>query len=162
MADLYLLSPNAYHYDAASSYTSSVDGKYNKEIYQRMIAHEVVHMLEEHLSPKGAMEIRPVWWGEGLAVYISEQYKFDSDFISLSEKIIKDGLINPPKFEFFNNISGSDAYIWGWILIDIIIKKCGKKDVFDFIKNNSYTDKNIWGHFNIENKDIINHLKIVE
>lgn len=67
--DLVILAPSAYSKDSIY--------KYSPKKYKRLIFHEVVHMFEEHLSPN--IETSPRWWGEGLAIYLSEQWKYEDD-----------------------------------------------------------------------------------
>lgn len=43
-----------------------------------MATHELVHVIQEYLSP--GIEDSPLWWDEGLAVYLSDQWQFESQF----------------------------------------------------------------------------------
>ncbi len=67
--DLVLLAPSAYSTDSIY--------KYSVEEYKRLIFHEVIHIFEEYLSPN--IELTPRWWSEGLATYLSEQWKYEDD-----------------------------------------------------------------------------------
>ncbi len=64
--DLLLLAPSAYSTDSIY--------KYSAEEYKKLIFHEMTHMFEEYLSPN--IELSPRWWSEGLATYLSEQWKY--------------------------------------------------------------------------------------
>jgi hypothetical protein len=76
--DIYLLSPAAYTTDAAPNWRGP-DGQADLGMFRRLVAHETVHLVEEALSPREAMEVRPGWWSEGLAVRISNQHRLDAD-----------------------------------------------------------------------------------
>lgn len=120
--DLYLLSPNAYKRDADHVYLKP-GGIYNKAMYGRFIVHEMVHMAEEYISPRGAMDARPRWWSEGLAVYLSGQYR-ESGIQDLMKKALAGNHI--PSID---ELSGPNAYIWGWTVIKYIETRFGKSKI---------------------------------
>ena len=126
MADLYLLSPNAYPKDAESVYLGP-NGVYDKGLYRRTVVHEAVHMAEEYLSPKGAMETRPQWWKEGLAVYVSGQYKKDRDI----KELIKSSLDKIPDIR---GVKGANSYVWGWSIIRYIETRFGKNKILNILE----------------------------
>ena len=131
LIDLYILSPNAYNADSNYDYAP---GYYDKDEYKRLIKHEFIHMFEEYLSPKGSMEVRPLWWGEGLAVYLSEQYKEEGIFMKYLDEEVKREI---PTFE---EIVGRKAYIFGWTIIKFLEEKYGKKLLMRIIKENNSED----------------------
>ena len=134
LEDLYLLSPNAYPTDADKFYLNK-NGSYDKDIYNRIVVHEAVHMIEEFISPKDSMEVRPSWWSEGLAVLVSEQYKLDSDIVKRLEKDLISGQI--PKIK---DLDGANAYIWGWSVIRFIIENLGTDKITYIMKETCDAD----------------------
>ena len=68
--DIVFLSPSAYAAESAYDYVP--------DDYRRMVHHELVHVVQEHLSPN--IEVSPLWWDEGLAVYLSDQWQHASPF----------------------------------------------------------------------------------
>ncbi len=78
--DLVILSPSTYKRDSIY--------EYHPDEYRRLLFHEVTHAVEEYLSPN--IEAQQRWWSEGLAVYLSEQCKYEDEFI---EPVLK-GLKN--------------------------------------------------------------------
>ena len=118
--DLYLISPNAWPADVHPDYLTA-DGVCDKKVYRQFIEHELIHMIEEYSSPKGAMEIRPRWWSEGLAVYATGQYKD-----RLTRKCLKEDLA-AGRFPAITELKGRDAYVWGWSLVRCIEKLLGRQ-----------------------------------
>ncbi|MDP2865901.1 MAG: hypothetical protein Q8O90_06635 [Elusimicrobiota bacterium] len=118
--DFYLIAPNAWPTDVHPDYLGP-DGACDKKVYRQFIEHEIVHMIEEYSSPKNAMEIRPQWWGDGIAVYATGQY---GDRIN-REEIKKDLAVN--KLPHITGMKGRDAYVWGWSLVRYIEKRFGRK-----------------------------------
>jgi hypothetical protein len=68
--DMVVLSPSAYE-----SYPVF---KYVSDDFGRLLIHELIHIVEEYLSPD--IEVIPRWWSEGLAVYLSGQWRYEDDF----------------------------------------------------------------------------------
>lgn len=118
--DLYIISPKAWATDVHPDYLAS-NGGYDKKVYRQFIEHETIHMIEEYSSPKNAMEIRPQWWCEGLAVYTTGQYR---DRIN-REETKKDLAID--KLPHITGMKGRDAYVWGWSLVRYIEKRFGRE-----------------------------------
>lgn len=107
--DLVLLSPSAY-----AKHSTYV---YRRGEYRRLVAHETVHIYEEHLSPD--IEKSPLWWGEGLAVYLSGQWRHDDQFRFRQPVVqgVTDGAM--PRLErVFQD--RALAYDWGWTLVMFI------------------------------------------
>lgn len=117
--DLYLISPNAWPADVHPDYLGK-DGKCDKKVYRQFIEHEIVHMMEEYCSPRGAMEIRPQWWSEGLAVYATGQWKD-----RLTRRMLKEDLV-ADRLPAIAKMKGRDAYVWGWSLVRFIEKRLGR------------------------------------
>jgi len=104
--DLVFLAPSAYEED--STY------KYDPAEFGRLVFHETTHLFEELLSPN--IELVPCWWSEGMAVYLSEQWKY-FDQLNFRKPVLK-GLIEAriPDFEEVNRRVDL-SYDWGWTMV---------------------------------------------
>jgi len=131
--DLYILSPNAYSNDAPMYYDKDLNS-YNIHDYGRTIKHEVVHMIEEMLSPFQALETRPSWFGEGLAVYLSKQYREEDEWM---ESLIEERELGIPMIK---ELRGKKAYIFGWTLVKYIEEKIGAKGLKRIIEKSKGDD----------------------
>lgn len=119
--DLVFLSPSAYKYHSAY--------KYNPDEYKRLVFHELTHVFEEYLTPD--METSPRWWSEGLAVYLSGQWKYENDVREPVLKGIKEKLI-PDIGEIQVNIELS--YDWGWTMVMFIENTYGKEMILKIVR----------------------------
>ncbi|MCK5071810.1 MAG: hypothetical protein KAQ98_00175 [Bacteriovoracaceae bacterium] len=146
LVDLYLLSPLAYKTDADEFYINK-DGSYNEQIYKRLVIHESVHMIEELISPKDSMEVRPLWWSEGLAVLISEQYRLDSDIIEYMRKDLFNKQL--PRIQMLEGVS---SYTWGWSLVKFCIDNFGIDKIIKIMKETC--DKDIIQYLNITESEL--------
>ncbi len=130
--DLVILSPSAYKKDSIYEYCP--------DEYGRLLFHELTHIFEEFLSPE--IEVQQRWWGEGLAIYLSEQWKYEDEFRELVLKGLKNKQI--PKFkEIQEDVRLS--YQWGWTIVKYIeelytpgmivriVKECEDGDVFNIL-----------------------------
>ncbi len=119
--DLVLLAPFAYATDSIYEYSA-------KE-YQRLVFHETTHIFEEHLSPN--IEALPRWWSEGLAAYLSKQWKYEDDF----RKPVLKGL--GKKIPGFKKIQNDVklAYQWGWTIVKYIEHNYGQKMICTIVRN---------------------------
>jgi hypothetical protein len=141
--DLVLLSPSAYA--AHSVY------KYVPDEFRRLLARELVHMMEEFLSPD--IETSPRWWGEGLAVYLSGQWLNEDDFRTPAFDGVARGEI--PTFQQIAT-ERKLAYAWGWTVVRFIesvygkgmirriVKECADGDVFAIIGEDVATMEKRW------------------
>ncbi len=111
--DLVVLSPSAY--ETHSAY------RYDRNEYDRLLHHEVAHMFEEHLAPD--IEAIPRWWSEGLAVYLSEQWKHEDDFRLPILRAIREGTI-PRIREILMSVRLS--YAWGWTMLAYVDRAYGR------------------------------------
>ena len=112
---IYLLCPE--NYSAESSHT------YSNEEYKRLIEHEVIHFFYKALVGSN----RPLWLGEGLSVYLSEQYK---------EKT------KPKEFEHFlkfYNQRDKNIYTESGHAIKLLIDRFGEEKLISFVKS-------LWKH----------------
>lgn len=127
-ADLYLLSPLAYPRDA-DGVVFLPDGTHDPDEYRRLLTHELVHMVEEAVSPRSAMEERPLWWAEGLAVEISGQHEEPEFRRRLGEALRRGPLPEPEE------LTGALAYVLGWTLVRFIEHCRGRAILRDVVLN---------------------------
>ncbi|EIT86050.1 hypothetical protein A374_07011 [Fictibacillus macauensis ZFHKF-1] len=102
--ELVLLSPDAY--PSHSIYT------YEKTEYERLLCHELTHVYHEHFTSN--LEMTPRWLEEGLAIYLSNQWRTDVEFRDPVQRAIQTREL-PSLEEVENSILLS--YIWGWTLV---------------------------------------------
>lgn len=119
--DMVVVSPSAYG--------SATIFQYHPDEFGRLLVHELVHMVEEYLSPN--IEASPRWWGEGLAVYFSEQWLYDDEF----RKPVMDGIAQKviptlPQIEAEVKL----AYEWGWTVVWFLEKKFGQGMILKIIR----------------------------
>jgi len=119
--DIVILSPYAYENDSIY--------KFKPDEYARLMIHELVHVFEEALTPD--IETSPLWWSEGLAVYISKQHLFDSDLLIPINNAIKNGDIPTLKEVTCND---NLCYLWGWSVVAFIENNFGKETIIKIVK----------------------------
>ncbi len=123
--DLVLLSPAAWEKGIH---------EYTPGNFRRLIAHEVAHILEEHLSPN--IESVPRWWSEGLAVYTSGQWQ-ERDTIRKVLLLLKTNAV-PPISRMQDGSITSDGvklcYTWGWALVMYVDQVLGKDMVLRVVR----------------------------
>ena len=119
--DMVVLSPSAY--EAHSIF------KYNPDEFRRLLIHELVHMVEEFLSPD--IETIPRWWSEGLAVYLSGQWIYEDEF----RKAAIDG-VSQKDVPGFRQIEEERqlAYDWGWTIVRFVESEYGSDMVLRIVK----------------------------
>jgi hypothetical protein len=119
--DLVALSPSAYHNHSTFEYVPDQFG--------RLLVHELVHMVEEHLSPN--IEASPRWWGEGLAVYLSQQWLHGADFRTPA----LDGIAQR-HIPGFSQVETDTrlAYEWGWTMVRFIEKTYGRDMIVQMVR----------------------------
>ena len=130
--DIVLLSPSAY--------AGQSDYEYEPGDFDRMVYHELVHVFEEHLSPD--IEASQLWWSEGLAVYLSDQWRHASQF-GFREPVLQ--AIREGKAPAFADILQdlSLAYAFGWTLIRFIEQTRGKAAIVRAVRQ--VDDGNVLG-----------------
>ena len=104
---------NRKNLDKESSHT------YNKERYLATVNHELSHLFFSVVSKNGYC---PTWLKEGVSIYTSGQNKWKT---------------KPEKFSTFLSFdkkSGSGVYSESGFVVDILIKKFGKKKLLNLIK----------------------------
>jgi len=117
------LSPSAYGQHSTYSYDAAE--------YRRLVVHELVHVFEEHLSPD--IEAAPRWWSEGMAAFLSGQWRHTDQF--LFRQPVLDGI----RLGHVPCISEIQAdvqlcYAWGWTIVMFIDKACGKDTIVRIVK----------------------------
>jgi hypothetical protein len=113
--NLVLLSPRAY-----------VPGtnRYSPEGYERLIGHELTHIVEELLSPN--IEAMPRWWSEGLAMHLSGDWLEEAAHV---REGVEAGRI--PALAEMEDGAVADAsvrlcYQWGWSVVRYIESARGR------------------------------------
>jgi hypothetical protein len=119
--DLVLLAPCAYLTDSIY--------KYSAEEYKRLIFHEMTHMFEEYLTPD--MGTTPRWWSEGLATYLSEQWKYEEE-----SRIPVISGCKSKRIPDFNEIEKDVtlSYQWGWTIVMFIEHTYGKEMILKIVR----------------------------
>ena len=121
--DIIFLSPSAYETQSAYDYVP--------EDFLRMVHHELVHVVQEHLSP--GIEESPFWWDEGLAVYLSNQWQHASQF-----RFREPGLdsIREGKAPSLSDIQANPSlgYEFGWTLVRFIEQLKGTAAIVSVVK----------------------------
>jgi hypothetical protein len=115
-SELYLLSPTAYGVDALPSFLGH-NGQYDQPMFHRLIVHECIHMVEEQVRPRGAMEVVPAYWSEGLAIFFSGQH-VEQDLLERMKADLDGGGVPP-----LSGLSGAATYVWGWTLVKFLIDR---------------------------------------
>lgn len=121
--DLVFLSPCAY--EEHSTYY------YYPDEYRRLVFHELIHVLEEYLSPN--IEVVPNWWSEGLAVYLSGQWKYFDQFrfrLAVLQGLCQNCI--PRLEEIRKDIKLS--YDWGWTVVMYLEKVFGREMIQRIIR----------------------------
>jgi hypothetical protein len=156
--DLVALSPSAYEHDSVFEYRS--------DEYRRLLFHEMTHMFEEYLAPAAAMETMPRWWSEGIAAYLSGQWKYEDQYKFRQPVLqgIKDKVI--PDIEEIE-ASVELGYDWGWTIvmfidkiygretIQRIVRECDNGDVFGMLGEDMNTFQGKWKEWLLEESDAI-------
>lgn len=120
--DMVALSPSAY--EQHSTFT------YEPEGFKRLLLHELIHIIEEYLNPN--IESIPNWWSEGLAIFLSNQWRYDDIFrIPALKGIIQNQI---PTFEQIQN-DRSLSYDWGWTMVNFIEDNYGQKMINKIVRN---------------------------
>jgi len=115
---LVLLSPRAYE---------SGRYRYTPEGFERLIGHELTHIVEEHLSPN--IEALPRWWSEGLAMHVS------GDWVDELPHVVKETAAGriPALAEMQDgavaDVSVRLCYQWGWSVVRYIEATHGRAGI---------------------------------
>jgi hypothetical protein len=119
--DMVVLSPSAYANHSIFTYVPDQFG--------RLLIHELVHMVEEHLSPN--VEAIPRWWSEGLAVVLSEQWRHEDGFRRPAlDGIARNDVPGLRQIEAETKL----AYDWGWTIVRFIEVARGRAAIVRVVK----------------------------
>jgi hypothetical protein len=119
--DIVVLSPSAYESHSVF--------KYIPDDFRRLLVHELIHVVEEHLSPD--IEVTPRWWSEGLAVYLSGQWRDEEDFRRpVLEGIGRDKIPRISEIQTERKL----AHQWGWTIVQFVESTFGKGVVLGIVK----------------------------
>ena len=147
--DTVVLSPPAY--EIHSSF------EYDEEGFRRLLVHELVHMVEEFLSPD--IEASPRWWSEGLAVYLSDQWRLEGDYKDPVLHGISGGNV-PGVAELAADVKL--AYDWGWTIVRFvedafgrqkvvqIVRECADGDLFSMLGEETSSLERRWKHWLVD------------
>lgn len=124
--DLVVLSPSAY--EQHSTY------RYVPEEYGRLLFHEMTHMFEEYLAPAQAMETAPRWWSEGLAAYLSGQWKYEDQY-GFRKPVLQG--ITEKTIPGIQEVQASLklSYDWGWTIVMYIVHVHGKESILRIVRD---------------------------
>ncbi len=120
--DLVILSPSAYE-----KYSTF---EYSPDEYGRLLFHEVTHVFEEYLAPN--METPSRWWSEGLAAYLSEQWKHEDQY-GFRQPVLQG--LETRRIPDIGEIEASIelCYDWGWTVVMFIEKTYGREFVLRIV-----------------------------
>ena len=121
--ELVLLSPRAYE----KGYHT-----YSPDAFRMLVIHEMMHVVEEHLSPDIEAGLR--WWREGLAMFPSGHWKEEIPHILQgigSDRIpsigeMQDGAITDHPVKL--------CYMWGWTVVAYVHVVHGKDAVVKVVR----------------------------
>jgi hypothetical protein len=101
--NLVLLSPRAY---------VSGTNRYSPEGLERLIGHELTHIVEEHLSPN--IEALPRWWSEGLAMHLSGDWVDEFPHVERETAAGRVPALAEMQDGAVADVSVRLCYQWGW------------------------------------------------
>jgi hypothetical protein len=146
--NLVLLSPRAYE---PGRY------RYTPEGFERLLGHELTHIVEEHLSPN--IEALPRWSSEGLAMHLS------GDWVDELPHVVKETAAGrvPALAEMQDgavaDVSVRLCYQWGWTVVRYIeathgqpgirrvVEQCADGDVLATLDEEPATFERAWGEW---------------
>jgi len=109
-ADIYLLDRENYEKESCH--------KYSDEEYSKTIKHELTHCFFQVVS---GFKNKPDWLWEGIAVYLSEQYKTKNKPEEIKE------------FLNYYEKSGPGVYNESGFVVEFLVKNYGKQKILDLI-----------------------------
>jgi hypothetical protein len=104
--NLVLLSPRAYE---PGRY------RYTSEGLERLIGHELTHIVEEHLSPN--IEALPRWWSEGLAMHLSGDWLEEAAHVREGVAAGRIPAMAAMQDGAVTDVSVRLCYQWGWTVV---------------------------------------------
>lgn len=107
--NLVLLSPRAYE---PGRY------RYTPEGFERLIGHELTHIVEEFLSPN--IEALPRWWSEGLAMHLSGDWLEEGAHVREGVVASRIPALAEMQDGAVADVSVRLCYQWGWTVVRYI------------------------------------------
>jgi len=107
--NLVLLSPRVYE---PGRY------RYTPEGFERLIGHELTHIVEEHLSPN--IEALQRWWSEGLAMHISGDWMDELPHVVRETAAGRIPAMAAMQDGAVADVSVRLCYQWGWTVVRYI------------------------------------------
>jgi hypothetical protein len=115
---LVLLSPRAYELGRH---------RYTPEGLDRLIGHELTHIVEEHLSPN--IEALPRWWSEGLAMYLSGDWMDELPHVVKETAAGRLPAMAAMQDGAVTDVSVRLCYQWGWTVVRCIDAKYSRAGI---------------------------------
>ena len=125
---LLFLSPSVYSTDSSF--------QYEKTEFERLIFHEMVHVAEELLSPN--IEKVSRWFSEGLAIYLSGQWKHEKDYMTTLGRILS-GNRRIELYQLSEDVK--NAYYLEWTIVAYIEQVWGREKVAGIVRNCTNTEQ---------------------
>jgi hypothetical protein len=116
--NLVLLSPRAYELGRH---------RYTPEGLERLIGHELTHIVEEHLSPN--IEALPRWWSEGLAMYLSGDWVDELPHVAKETAAGRVPALAAMQDGAVTDVSVRLCYQWGWTVVQYIESAHGRESI---------------------------------
>jgi len=113
--NLVLLSPRAYE---PGRY------RYTPEGLERLIGHELTHIVEEHLSPNIEAQLR--WWSEGLAMHLSGDWMDELPHVVRETAAGRIPALCEMQDGAVADVSVRLCYQWGWSVVRCIESARGR------------------------------------
>jgi hypothetical protein len=143
--NLVLLSPRAYE---PGRY------RYTPEGFERLIGHELTHIVEEHLSPN--IEALPRWWSEGLAMHLSGDWMEEAAHVREGVASGRIPALGEMQDGAVADVSVRLCYQWGWSVVRCIesargrtairrvVERCADGDVLATLGEDPATFERTW------------------
>jgi hypothetical protein len=106
---IYMFTPGDYEKESCHSYS--------EEKYRKLIIHETCHFYQDLLTGT----YKPLWLGEGLAVYLSGQYK-DKKVVNIFANFLR-----------FHSDGGKEIYSESGFVIKKLVERFGKDKLLEYI-----------------------------
>jgi hypothetical protein len=143
--NLVLLSPRAYE---PGRY------RYTFEGFERLIGHELTHIVEEHLSPN--IEALPRWWSEGLAMHLSGDWVDELSHVVRETAAGRTPAMAAMQDGAVTDVSVRLCYQWGWTVVRFLetahgqagirraVERCADGDVLATLGEEPATFERVW------------------
>ncbi|MCX6100110.1 MAG: hypothetical protein NTV92_01555, partial [Candidatus Bipolaricaulota bacterium] len=101
--------------------------RYTPEGLERLIGHELTHIVEEHPSPN--IEALPRWWSEGLAMHLSGDWMDELPHVVRETAAGRIPAIAEMQDGAVTDVSVRLCYQWGWTVIRYIESAHGRAGI---------------------------------